>query len=38
VDNLYLHLSRGQHNWPKRLTADTFTTLAADAPFDPVLV
>ena len=38
VENLYLHLSRGQHNWPKRLTADTFTTLAADAPFDPVQV
>ena len=37
VENLYLHLSRGQHNWPKRLAADTFNTLAGECPFDPVM-
>ena len=38
LENLYLHLSRGQHNWPKRLRTDTFTKTAADASFDAVQV
>ncbi len=38
VENLYLYLSRGELNWPKRLTADTFITLGADTPFDPVQI
>jgi predicted P-loop ATPase len=38
VDNLYLYFSRGELNWPKQLTKDTFITLAADTPFDPVQI